>query len=407
MSSSSFHPIYKSLIMNKLTNIKNTKKNKLTIIVKDNLQKKKIISLLNPDNIEIIISNESQLKLQYLNNTDFIIYKDSQNNINTVFFKNNKSEIQKDIFNVKDQFNNKNKKNKYINYIKNTFFLFLKDNRFLERIHPNAFEGFINLQAINLSKSFIFKINSNTFKDCGELRFIDLSHCVYLSSFDEEAFKGLKDCIIDCRNSLNLNIIHKEAFKECENITILVNESVKEKINTLINVNTNITIKTYFEKIELEYDEIYPQMKYYNSNNKIFESYKAKAIQNKNSIKESNRISSLSKEEKFEEESKKYIQTHKTSLLQPYLSFSISNTYLEEVLRNYNINITDTDPNPNQIDRVQKIIRMSLAKKESITEEEFNKFKKELEEKLEVYKKKKLETKKDSLKKKLIIIIKT
>ena len=140
-------------------------------------------------------------------------------------------------------------------------------------------------------------------------------------------------------------------------------------------------------------------MKYYNSNNKIFESYKAKAIQNKNSIKESNRISSLSKEEKFEEESKKYIQTHKTSLLQPYLSFSISNEYLEEVLSNYNINITDTDPN--QIDRVQKIIRMSLAKKESITEEEFNKFIKELEEKLEVYKKKKLETKKDSLKKKI------
>jgi hypothetical protein len=408
MSSSSFHPIYKSLIMNKLTNRKNTKKNKLTIIVKDNLQKKKIISLLNPDNIEIIISNESPkikisndspLKLQYLSNisTDFIIYKESQNNINTVFFKNNKSEIQKDIFNVKDQFNNNNKKNKYINYIKKTPFLFLKDNRFLERIHPNAFEGFINLQAINLSKSFIFKINSNTFKDCGELRFIDLSHCVYLSSFDEEAFKGLKDCIIDCRNSLNLNIIHKEAFKDCENITILVNESVKEKINTLINVNTNINIETYYGKTELEDDKIYPQMKYYKSNIRIFESYKAKVMTNK---KEYNRISSLSKEEKFEEESKKYIQTHKTSLLQHYSSFNISNKYLKDVLRNYNINITDTDPNPNQIDRVQKIIRMYLAKKKSINEQEFNNFIKDLEEKLEVYKKN-LETKKEELIKKI------
>lgn len=360
MSSSSFHRIYKSLDTNTTPSLRNLiLKNKLRIIVNDKLQKEKINLLLNPNNIEttIIIKNNTKVSIDIDKKNSFNIYNkknsfkiyNKSNQINTVFF-------------IQDKINLKKKDFQEINNIKirDTKFLFLKDNRSLQRIHPNAFKGFINLKAINLSKSFIFKINSNTFQGCEKLRFIDLSHCVYLSCFDENAFIDLQNCIIDCRNSLNLVEIHSDAFKGCTNITIFVNQCVEKKIKKLPNVK----IQTFYE--HNNDNEIYPQKKYNEDNNNLLESYKNIAKTNK----EVKRRSALTQKQRVIEN----ISACKQKLLEPYESFNIQNTneYLKAVLTPYNINIMSKDPIQKQ--KIDKIIRMSLAKKESINETQFNNF---------------------------------
>jgi len=127
-------------------------------------------------------------------------------------------------------------------------------------------------------------------------------------------------------------------------------------------------------------------------NENLLDSYKNKAKTNKEEKNEVKRRSNLTPKQRFIEN----ISACKQQLLHPYESFNIQNTnkYLEAVLSPYNINIMSKDPIQKQ--KVEKIIRMSLAKKESINETQFNNFTTQLDVDL-TEEKKNLDTLRDEL----------
>lgn len=137
------------------------------------------------------------------------------------------------------------------------------DGKIVKTILPNAFKN-SKVGKIILG-SELENIENNAFASCENLKEVDTSRCVRLSTIGDSAFSGCKRLnYFFVRNCIEK--IGKDAFKNCSNLTILFNSLDKSEIN-LDGYNPGkqreiFNVKNVYEK----YVNVSGSIKYYVSN---------------------------------------------------------------------------------------------------------------------------------------------